>query len=76
MDEQNGETLTILCRLLKDRFGSAIRLYEVGCGSTSWLPKELSDGARIVVVDIDEMQIRNGTYATRRSCETSRPRRL
>jgi SAM-dependent methyltransferase len=64
MDTQNGETLTILGKLLKDRFGStAIRLYEAGGGSASWLPKELSEGARIVVVDIDETQIQNNTYA-------------
>ena len=64
METQNGDTLTILCKLLKDRFGStANRLYEPGGGSTSWLPKELSEGARIVDVDIDETQIRNNTYA-------------
>jgi Methyltransferase domain len=64
METQSGDTLTILCKLLKDRFGTtAIRLYEAGGGSTSWLPKELSESARIVVVDIDETQIRNNTYA-------------
>jgi SAM-dependent methyltransferase len=60
----NSDTLTVLCKLLKDRFGSkAIRLYEAGGGSSSWLPNELSERASIVVVDIDETQIQNNTYA-------------
>ena len=64
METQNGNTLSVPCKLLKDRFGSkAIRLYEAGGGSTSWLPKELSERATVVVVDIDETQIRNNTYA-------------
>jgi SAM-dependent methyltransferase len=64
METQNGDTLTILCKLLKDRFGSKpIRLYEAGGGSISWLPKDLSERASIVVVDIDKTQIENNTYA-------------
>jgi SAM-dependent methyltransferase len=63
-DNVSSDTLTLLCKLLKDRFGSkTIRLYEAGGGSTSWLPKELSERASIVVVDIDKTQIENNTYA-------------
>jgi SAM-dependent methyltransferase len=69
MGDMNGDsdTLTLLCKLLKERFGSkAIRLYEAGGGSSSWLPRELSEGASIVVVDIDETQIQNNAYAHRK----------
>ena len=67
--DMNGDsdTLALLCKLLKERFGSkAIRLYEAGGGSSSWLPRELSEGASIVVVDIDETQIQNNAYAHRK----------
>jgi SAM-dependent methyltransferase len=64
METETGDTLTVLGKILEDRFESKdIRLYEAGGGSTSWLPKKLSESATIVVVDIDEAQIQNNTYA-------------
>ncbi|MBI5264065.1 MAG: class I SAM-dependent methyltransferase [Bradyrhizobium sp.] len=40
-----------------------LAIYEAGGGSTSFLPLNVLDRARITVVDIDEDQIRNNDYA-------------
>ena len=40
-----------------------LRIYEAGGGSTSFLPLEVLRRAHVTVVDIDEDQIRNNTYA-------------
>src|SRR6267142_2012029 len=40
-----------------------LAIYEAGGGSTSFLPLSVLDRARVTVVDIDEDQIRNNTYA-------------
>src|SRR6266403_2170045 len=38
-------------------------IYEAGGGSTSFLPLSVLDRAHVTVVDIDEDQIRNNSYA-------------
>jgi SAM-dependent methyltransferase len=40
-----------------------LAIYEAGGGSTSFLPLSVLDRAYVTVVDIDEDQIRNNTYA-------------
>jgi SAM-dependent methyltransferase len=40
-----------------------LAIYEAGGGSTSFLPLSVLDRAHVTVVDIDEDQIRNNTYA-------------
>jgi SAM-dependent methyltransferase len=40
-----------------------LRIYEAGGGSTSFLPLSVLDRAHVTVVDIDEDQLRNNTYA-------------
>lgn len=51
-------------RLIADRFrGKKIRVYEAGGGSLSILPLSLLDQPTISVVDIDETQLRNNSYA-------------
>jgi SAM-dependent methyltransferase len=40
-----------------------LAMYEAGGGSTSFLPLNVLDRAHVTVVDIDEHQIRNNTYA-------------
>jgi SAM-dependent methyltransferase len=40
-----------------------LAIYEAGGGSTSFLPLSVIDRAYVTVVDIDEDQIRNNTYA-------------
>jgi SAM-dependent methyltransferase len=40
-----------------------LSIYEAGGGSTSFLPLSVLDRAHVTVVDIDEDQIRNNTYA-------------
>ena len=40
-----------------------LRIYEAGGGSTSFLPLDVLRRAHVTVVDIDEDQIRNNTYA-------------
>jgi len=40
-----------------------LAIYEAGGGSTSFLPLNVLDRAHVTVVDIDENQIRNNTYA-------------
>jgi SAM-dependent methyltransferase len=40
-----------------------LRIYEAGGGSTCFLPLEVLRRAHVTVVDIDEDQIRNNTYA-------------
>ena len=44
----------------------AIRLYEAGGRSSSWLPNESSERASIVVVDIDEPRSETTPMLTRR----------
>jgi SAM-dependent methyltransferase len=41
----------------------ALSIYEAGGGSTSYLPLDVLRRAHVTVVDIDEDQIRNNTYA-------------
>src|SRR3979409_2465762 len=40
-----------------------LAIYEAGGGSTSFLPLSVLDRAHVTVVDIDEDQIRNNSYA-------------
>jgi SAM-dependent methyltransferase len=40
-----------------------LAIYEAGGGSTSFLPLSVLDRAHVTVVDIDEDQLRNNTYA-------------
>jgi SAM-dependent methyltransferase len=42
---------------------TALSIYEAGGGSTSFLPLEILQRARVTVVDIDEDQIRSNDYA-------------
>ena len=50
--------------LIADRFrGRKIRVYEAGGGSLSMLPLASLDHPAISVVDIDETQLRNNSYA-------------
>jgi 2-polyprenyl-3-methyl-5-hydroxy-6-metoxy-1,4-benzoquinol methylase len=50
--------------LIAERFrGRKIRVYEAGGGSLSILPLSLLDHPTISVVDIDEIQLRNNSYA-------------
>jgi SAM-dependent methyltransferase len=44
---------------------TALAIYEAGGGSTSFLPLDVLGRAHVTVVDIDEVQIRNNTYAQR-----------
>jgi len=49
---------------LLDRFaGKAIRIYEAGGGSISYLPPSLVERADITVVDIDDTQLQGNSYA-------------
>jgi len=41
----------------------SLNVYEAGGGSTSFLPPEVLRRSQVTVVDIDEEQIRNNTYA-------------
>ena len=51
-------------RLLSDRLdGRFVRIYEAGGGSASVLPLSSLSNRIIVVVDIDETQLRNNSYA-------------
>jgi len=50
----------ILCNRLPP---TSLRIYEAGGGSTSFLPLDVLRRAHVTVVDIDEHQIRNNTYA-------------
>ena len=43
--------------------GHRLNVYEAGGGSTSFLPPEVLRRSHVTVVDIDEDQIRNNTYA-------------
>jgi len=55
--------------LLRDRFaGRAIRIYEAGGGSTSYLPPDLLSTADITMVDIDDTQLQNNQYARSKIC--------
>jgi SAM-dependent methyltransferase len=61
--------LAIVQDFLRDRFaGRAIRIYEAGGGSTSYLPPELLRSADITIVDIDDTQLRNNQYARSKIC--------
>jgi SAM-dependent methyltransferase len=44
---------------------TALKIYEAGGGSTSFLPLDVLRRAHVTVVDIDEHQIRNNSYAQR-----------
>lgn len=51
--------------ILIDRFrGKQIRIFEAGGGSASCLPLSSFDHPKITVVDIDETQLRNNSYAS------------
>jgi SAM-dependent methyltransferase len=51
-------------RFLSDRLGDrSVRIYEAGGGSASILPSSSLSNSTIVVVDIDETQLRNNCYA-------------
>jgi SAM-dependent methyltransferase len=43
-----------------------LRVYEAGGGSTCWLPPDVLARSDIVVVDIDERQLENNSYAQER----------
>jgi SAM-dependent methyltransferase len=59
------DALALLQGLLAGWFGNGpIKIYEAGGGSISYLPPALTEKADITVVDIDEDQVRNNTYAT------------
>lgn len=49
--------------LAKAFAGRSVRIYEAGGGSVSVLPLEAFDDYRITVVDIDEEQLQNNSYA-------------
>jgi 2-polyprenyl-3-methyl-5-hydroxy-6-metoxy-1,4-benzoquinol methylase len=50
--------------LIIDRFrGKSVRIYEAGGGSLSILPLSSFGKSRVSVVDIDEVQLRNNSYA-------------
>lgn len=49
--------------LAKELQGKFVRIYEAGGGSASVLPLSSIKDRSIVVVDIDEIQLRNNTYA-------------
>lgn len=46
----------------------ALSVYEAGGGSTSYLPPTVHGRARISVVDIDPVQLRNNDYADEKIC--------
>jgi hypothetical protein len=51
-------------KFLADRFrGRSVRIYEAGGGSLSILPSSSLNNPKISVVDIDETQLRNNSYA-------------
>jgi 2-polyprenyl-3-methyl-5-hydroxy-6-metoxy-1,4-benzoquinol methylase len=59
------EALTISQNILLDRYArKTIRIYEAGGGSVSFLPPDLLEGANITVVDIDDKQLQQNSYAT------------
>lgn len=65
-----SRALTLVQSFLRNRFSgpAAIRIYEAGGGSLSYLPPELLDKADITVVDIDDKQIKNNKYAKTKIC--------
>lgn len=46
--------------------GNAIRIYEAGGGSASFLRTDLLDRANVTVLDIDEVQLQKNSYADRK----------
>ena len=54
---------TVRDLLVQSFVGKPVRIYEAGGGSISVLPLEQFDSYTISVVDIDEEQLRNNTYA-------------
>jgi SAM-dependent methyltransferase len=61
------ESLLMVQRILAAKLPSArLAIYEAGGGSTSYLPTDVLRRAHVTVVDIDEVQIRNNTYAQER----------
>ena len=44
-----------------------LAIYEAGGGSTSFLPLNVLRRSHVTVVDIDEEQVRNNSYATSRA---------
>src|SRR3954466_10785112 len=65
--ESAPTALALVHRQIVDRFGNrAIRVYEAGGGSRSCLPRQVIERSDIVVVDIDETQLQNNNYATKK----------
>jgi SAM-dependent methyltransferase len=59
-----GAALRNVQEFLTDKLaGRFVRIYEAGGGSASILPLSLLNDRRIVVVDIDEIQLHNNKYA-------------
>jgi SAM-dependent methyltransferase len=64
-----ARVLALVQNLLRDRFtGRAIRVYEAGGGSTSYLPLDLLRNADITTVDTDDTQLQNNRYARSKIC--------
>src|SRR5262245_33130980 len=58
------QSLLTVHSILETRLPNApLSIYEAGGGSTSFLPLAVLDRARVTVVDIDEDQVHNNTYA-------------
>jgi len=65
--ESQDSALRQISEIVENRFrGKSARIYEAGGGSVSCLPLSSLDHPIITVVDIDETQLRNNSYANNR----------
>jgi SAM-dependent methyltransferase len=65
VSHSSEQALQSLHYFISQKFtGKQARIYEAGGGSSSYLPPAVLRQAEIVVVDIDEEQLKRNTYAT------------